>query len=169
MPIHNSQNYWILETDHTAYTFGLDPDRRLVNFYWGERLPRTTDYPSDSFPQGWASFSDPGQSAREEYPAETGLKYIEPCFKAMYPDGVRDTVLRFEKAEQNETELLIHLQDDQESLHIILHYRLHEQYDLLERWVEVCNQGQKMITLKRVLSSQWHLPRGREYRLSHLY
>jgi alpha-galactosidase len=169
MPIHTSPNYWILETDHTAHAFGLDSDGRLVNFYWGARLLRPADYPAECFPQGWASFNDPGQLAREEYPAETGLKYIEPCFKAHYADGVRDTVLRFEKAEQNGADLQIHLYDALESLRIILHYRVHAKSDLLERWVEVTNTGAAALTLERVLSAQWHLPRAREYRLSHLH
>ena len=142
---------------------------RLVNFYWGERLLSPSDYPTQASSQNWASFSNAGQLAREEYPAETGLKYIEPCFKAYYADGVRDTVLEFEKAEVQGAELRIHLMDALEQLSIILHYRLHETYDLIERWAEVTNRGETAITLERVLSAQWHLPRKRSYRLSHLY
>lgn len=168
MPIHTSSNYWIIETNHTAYALGLDSDGRLVNCYWGERLLSPTDYPAPAISNSWASFNDAGQLAREEYPAETGLKYIEPCFKAHYADGVRDTVLRFEKAEHTVVELQIHLLDAQESLRIVLHYRAHADHDLIERWVEVTNLGAAAITLERVLSAQWHLPRAREYRLSHL-
>jgi len=169
MPIHTSENYWILETDHTAYALGLDPEGRLVNFYWGERLPHTTDYPSPFSMQGWASFSDSGQFAREEYPTDTGLKYIEPCFKAHYPDGVRDTVLRFEKAERTDDKLHIYLRDVYEPLQIVLHYRVHAKHDLFERWAEVIHTKGDPITLVRVLSAQWHLPRANEYRLSHLF
>ncbi len=169
MPLHTSSNYWILETDHTGYAFGLDADGRLVNSYWGERLTRPADYPAASFPQGWVSFNDAGHLAREEYPAETGLKYIEPCFKAQYADGVRDTVWRFEKSEQDDAELRIHLHDAQKPLRLILHYHLREQYDLIERWADVINEGGTAITLRRVFSAQWHLPRSREYRLSHLF
>ena len=169
MPIHAFSDHWILETDHTAYALGLDPDGRLVSLYWGVRLNRPEDYPAANFSQGWASFNDAGQLAREEYPAETGLKYIEPCFKAHYADSVRDTVLRFEKFEQDDVELRLHLRDAQEALHLILHYRVREPYDLLERWVDVINDGNTPITLQRVLSAQWHLPRSHEYRLSHMY
>ena len=169
MPIHTSSDRWILETDHTAYVIGLDPDGRLVNLYWGERLIRPVDYPAANLSHSWASFNDAGQLAFEEYPAETGLKYTEPCFKAHYADGVRDTVWRFESAEQDGADLRIYLHDAQKPLRLILHYRVHEQYDLMERWAEVTNTGESVITLKRVLSAQWHLPRSRNYRLSHLY
>lgn len=169
MPIHSFSRYWILETAHTAYAFGLDPEGRLVNFYWGERLNLPDDYLCETTPLGWASFNDPGHLAREEYPAQTGLKYCEPCFKAHSADGIRDAVLKFEKAEQTPNELSIHLSDLLAGLQITLRYRVHEQVDLLERWVEVANTGAKPITLERILSAQWHLPRAREYRLSHLY
>jgi alpha-galactosidase len=169
MPIRTFANHWILETDRTAYAVGLDADGRLVNTYWGERLPRPDDYPLANLTQGWASFNDAGQLAREEYPAETGLKYTEPCFKAHYADGVRDTVWRFEKYEQDAAELRVHLHDAQQPLRLVLHYRLREQYDLLERWVDVINEGDAPLTLRRVLSAQWHLPRWHDYRLTHLY
>jgi len=169
MTIHASPNYWILETATTAYALGLDPGGRLVNFYWGTRLVGEKDYPVESDTRGWASFNDAGQLAREEFPAETGLKYIEPCLKAHYSDGIRDTVLIFEKAEQHDDDLLIHLHDTLESLRIVLHYRVHAQYDLIERWVEVTNLGTAALTLNRALSAQWHLPRSRKYRLSHLH
>jgi alpha-galactosidase len=168
MPIQSTSNLWIIETDHTAYALGLDPDGRLVNCYWGERLLSPADYPIPTVRYGWASFNDAGHLAREEYPAESGLKYIEPCFKALYADGVRDTVLRFEKAEQVQDELRIHLRDDHEHLQFILHYRVHAAHDLLERWTDVINSGSTVITLERVLSAQWHLPRAGSYRLSHL-
>lgn len=169
MPIHATSNFWILETEHSAYAFGLDADGRLVNCYWGERLLHPGDYPTPGIPGGWASFNDAGQLAREEYPAESGLKYIEPCFKASYADGARDSVLRFEKAEQQENELKIHLRDEQQALKIVLGYRIHPANDLLERWAEATNESQSDIRLERILSAQWHLPRARTYRLSHLY
>lgn len=169
MSIHVFSDHWILETERTACVIGLDPDGRLVNFYWGERLLRPSDYPGGSTGFNWSSFNDAGQAAREEYPAETGLKYIEPCFKALYADGVRDTLLRFEKVEQHDGELLVHLRDDLEPLRIVLHYRVHEQYDLIERWAEVFNTGEAAILLQRVFSGQWHLPRDAAYRLSHLF
>ncbi len=169
MPIHATPDYWILETDHSAYAFGLDAEGRLVNCYWGERLLKPDDYPRPGFPAGWASFNDAGQLAREEYPAETGLKYIEPCFKASYAGGQRDTLLQFESAEQTGEELSLRLRDPLQNLLVILSYRLHSAYDLIERWAEACNESQAEIRIERILSAQMHLPRAGSYRLSHLY
>ena len=167
MPIHASPDRWILETAHTAYVLGLDSEGRLVNFYWGERLAGPADYPADNAHPFTASFSDFGQLAREEYPAETGLKYVEPCLKAHFADGVRDSVLRFDRAEQEGETLTIHLVDALEPLRIALHYRIRPEHDLLERWAEASNTGSSPILLERFLSGQWHLPRLGEYRLTH--
>ena len=51
---------------------------------------------------------------------------------------------------------------------MILYYRVHEAYDLIERWVTVKNGGETPIVLERIWSAQWHLPRGVDYRLSHV-
>ena len=59
--------------------------------------------------------------------------------------------------------------DDLEKLRLVLHYRLHAAYDLIERWAEVTNLGEAATTLERVFTAQWHLPPRRSYRLSHLY
>ncbi len=35
MPVLVRENYWVLETDHTAYAFGVTPHGHLVHTYWG--------------------------------------------------------------------------------------------------------------------------------------
>ena len=104
----------------------------------------STDYPEPVEPPPWASFSAPSHLIAEEYPAYAGAKYIEPCFKATFADGVRDTVLRFDRAEVLDgaaPELRVHLRDADYPLRFTLHYRVHEAYDLIERWVTATNQG----------------------------
>ncbi|NTV36506.1 MAG: alpha-galactosidase, partial [Anaerolineaceae bacterium] len=110
MPVHATKDLWVLETDTTAYALGLDRDGRLVHYYWGIRLPRVEDYQNQSYPYEWASFNLPENMAREEYPAFAGARYIEPCFKAFFADGVRDVVLEFASAEvsADTQELVIH-------------------------------------------------------------
>ena len=169
MPVRSTPDTWILETDHTAYALGLNPRGMLIHLYWGTRLPDSADYSSapDSF--GWASFSGPGHLLREEYPAPTGLKYVDPCLLTIFSDGTRDTVLVFDHADQNtEEELVIHLRDEHYPFLVRLHYRTHPAEDLIERWVTVENTGSEPITLERFFSAQWHVPMFEEYRLTHL-
>jgi alpha-galactosidase len=170
MPIHSLQgNHWILETNAVGYALTITPNKRIVHGYWGKRLPYPEDYPRGEEAFDWASFSGAGHLTREEYPAYAGASYVEPCLKATFDNGVRDTVLRFESAEQPAPDtLLIHLRDDYYPLTVTLHYKIHEAHDLIERWVTLKNAGETPITIERVFSAQWHLPKNDSYRLMHM-
>ena len=92
MPIHSSPTAWILETDHSAYAFGLTGDGLLAHRYWGLRLPAQTDCPPAITSAGWASFNGPAEVTPLEYPGYAGSSYVEPCLKISFADGVRDVV-----------------------------------------------------------------------------
>ncbi len=172
MPIHTTDRGWVLETRTTGYAFGLNQAGLLTHRYWGARLPDPADYPAAPNPAGWASFNNPAQLTAEEYPGYDDIKFIDPCLKVSFADGVRDVVLRFESAELRELdipELLINLRDTMYPFRVTLHYRVHEAYDLIERWVTATNHGETPITLERIWSAQWHLPLGGEYRMTHLH
>jgi alpha-galactosidase len=171
MPIHTTSTGWILETDATGYALGLDASGLLVHTYWGARLSCPTDYPTPPSPRQWASFNGFGQLAREEYPAYAGVKFTEPCFKVSFANGVRDAVWTFERAAVTpgaQPELSLHLCDAAYPLQLVLHYRLHETQDLIERWVEISNPGDAPFTLERAFSAMWHVPAGDTYTLAHL-
>ncbi|MCL4246884.1 MAG: alpha-galactosidase [Anaerolineae bacterium] len=168
MTIMSDDQGWILQTAHTAYALAINEAGYLVQRYWGARLPHQDDYPPPPEADGWASFNGPGQLLPEEYPAYAGPKYVEPCLKVTFADGVRDTVLQFERAEVSEDTLELHFHDVHYPLHLTLHYRLHTTDDLIERSVSLTNAGATPITLERVLSAQWHPPQRGKYRLSHL-
>lgn len=168
MPVYTFSDSWVIETNSTGYAIGINAMGLLAHRYWGTRLPRPTDYPPPLAFPGWASFNGPGQVVPEEYPAPSGLKYIDPCLKLTFSDGTRDTVLLFEEASVQEEELTLRLRDAQFPLRVNLHYRAYPAFDLIERWVTVENLGSQPVTLERVFSAQWHLPRFGQYRLTHL-
>ena len=178
MPIHASADSWILETQNTAYALGFNASGMLVHRYWGPRLPYLLDYPPVQDYGEWSSFYGKREINLEEYPVYGGATYREPCLKATFTDGVRDTVLEFKAAQIEGDELKIVLEDAHYPLRVTLHYRILEDLDLFERWVTVENFGLKNsglensgtgpIQLERVLSAQWHLPPLEDYRLTHL-
>jgi len=171
MPIYAKDLGWVLETAHLGYALGLDSHGLLAHRYWGARLPYPEDYPPAANPQGWASFNSAAHLTNEEFPANAGPKYIDPCLKVSFVDGVRDTVLNYFHAEvagADGQELVLTLNDAYYPLQVKLHYYCHVEHDLFERWVELENLGHQPITIERAFSAQWHLPRGIEYRLSHL-
>lgn len=171
MPITMTDRGWVLETRTTGYALGLDEAGLLAHRYWGPRLSGPADYPPAPEPAAWASFNNPAQLTPEEYPGYEDMKFVEPCLKLSFADGVRGTVLRFASAEVHDgdaPELRIHLRDAAYPLRVTLHYRVHADYDLIARWVTAANEGDAPITIERIWSAQWHLPPGDTYRLSHL-
>lgn len=171
MPIYASDGGWVLETRATGYALGLNRAGLLAHRYWGPRLAGPDDYPPAPDSPGWASFNNPAQLTPEEFPGYEDMKFVEPCILAAFADGVRGTRLRFEAAELHDgaiPELHIHLRDAAYPLRVTLHYRVHADYDLIERRVTAENLGNAPITLERLWSAQWHVPLGERYRLSHL-
>jgi len=171
MPIRATEREWILETAHTGYAFGLNDRGVLTHRYWGARLPLAGDYPPAVSPSERVSFWEVLTQTPEEYPPYGGHRFIDPCLKATFADGVRDVALRFQRAELEQGQvpaLHIHLRDEHYPFEITLHYRVHEAYDLLERSVSATNTGSQPITLERIWSAQWHLPPYENYRLTHL-
>lgn len=171
MPIHCTDNTWILETAHTAYVVGLNNARFLVNRYWGLRLPHVGDYPPAPNPSDWVSFTAATHLMPEEYPAYAGPKYIDPCLKLTYADDVRDCVLIFDSVDVQEDTLDLHLRDTHYPLRVTLHYRVHSAFDLIERSAVITNDGETPVVLERVMSAVWHVPPhapAEGYRLTHL-
>ncbi len=114
MPIYATDQNWILETQTTGYALGVNQAGLLTHRYWGTRLLDGADYPPALDPGIREGFNSPAQFTPEEYPGYGDLKFIEPCLKVTFADGVRDVVLRFESAEVHEgetPELHIHLRD----------------------------------------------------------
>lgn len=172
MPIHSAERNWILETAHTAYALGLNPRGLLVHRYWGPCLCSPEDYAMAPDPaHAGALNAPPLQVTPQEYPAYAGVNYVEPCLKITFADGVRDAVLRYDSADVRDgerPELLIHLQDMHYPLRVTLGYRVHGDYDLIERWATVTNEGDQPVTIERIWSAQWHLPPAEHYHMTHL-
>ena len=169
MPIHTTEQGWVLETATTGYALGLNEAGLLVHRYWGARLPDAGDYPPPRSPRGEVPFNGRAQLVPEEYPGYEGVKYVEPCLKVTFADGVRDVVLRFDSAEVVGEELRLHLRDSHYPLRVTLHYRVHADYDLIERYVTAANLGETPMMLERIWSAQWHVPPpGDGYRLTHV-
>jgi alpha-galactosidase len=168
MAIISMASGWILETAHTAYALGLNSKGLLLHRYWGTKLPRAEDYPATGESDGWASFNGAADVLLEEFPAYAGNKYIEPCLKLEFADGVRDAVLKFDSSQVLGTELRIVLKDSYYPLVVTLHYVIHEEFDLLERFVTIENNTDAAVSIERIFSSQWHVPAHRNYSLNHL-
>ena len=181
MPIlfDEERRLWALQGSGATYGLAVDEEGRLRHLCFGPPLPRLEDLDRTdeiSSPLGRESFfpweSPGGPNERYEYPAWGGMYYHEPCLKATFDDGVRDVRLVYEHHDTGDDdgtpELVVTLRDPHYPLRVHLHFRLFEELDLLERYAVVENVGRAPVTLEQALSAAWHLPRGRDYRLTHL-
>ncbi len=172
MSIEQIGSSWLLHTQNTTYAFGLNSLGLLVHQYWGPRIASPSALPTIPESEGWASFNHPEHLLPEEYPAWAGMKFVEPCLKVTAADQVRDTVLVFQGSQEEAAELphvVLTLQDPVYALRVRLHYRVHAQSDIIERWAELINDSAAPLRLERAFSAQWHPPAGPAYRFSHLY
>ena len=170
--LNNDEKKWFLETKNTVYVIGVDEDKNLQHLYWGEKLPYTSDYPGVLLLKE-SPFDNFEQIIKEEFSPWGGIRYKEPGLKVIYEDQVRDLILKYKTYKLIDSDkcktLIIYLIDSAYNLEVELNYRLIEEYDLIERWVNIKNKGSQSVQIKQILSAQWHLPDMQNYRLSYLY
>ena len=137
---------WFLETKNTAYVIGVDEDKNIQRLYWGEKLPYISDYPGVLLLQE-SPFDNFEQIIREEFSPWGGIRYKEPGIKVTYEDQVRDLILKYKTYKLIDSDkyktLIIYLTDSIYNLEVGLAYRLIEEYDLIERWVNIENKGKR--------------------------
>ena len=168
-----NRKIWALNTQTTSYGIGVDQQGRLKHLYFGARLNNPAEMgDANWWMPGGASFDPSDGPAQFEYPTQTGMYYYEPCLKATFADGVRDTALVYASQHQETMDgidtLALVLQDTYYPLKVTLRYAVYEDCDLIKRWAVIENTGDTPIMLEEALSGVWHLPRGRDYRLTHL-
>ena len=171
--IADDEKKCFLETKNMAYVIGVDENKNLQHLYWGEKLPYINDYPRVLLQQD-LPFDNFEQIIKEEFSPWGGIRYKEPGLKIIYEDQVRDLILKYKNYKLIDSDnkcktLIIYLIDSTYDLEVELNYRLIEEYDLIERWVNIKNKGNQSVQIEQILSAQWHLPDMQNYRLSYLY
>ncbi|KUK15297.1 MAG: Glycoside hydrolase clan GH-D [Petrotoga mobilis] len=165
MPINFDQetNRWFLETENMGYVFGLDDQGKMKNLYWGAKLPRFQDYPEvkDLIVMDRYTWND-------EFSVRGEKNNVEHCLKVEYYDGVRDVVLNYKSFEVNGNDLVIRLSDDHYSLNVNLFYKLIEEYDIIERWIEIENNSNQEINVEDMKSASLYVENDEKAKLNYL-
>ncbi|MEV0143386.1 MULTISPECIES: alpha-galactosidase [unclassified Nonomuraea] len=162
IPVPGRDHTWAALTPATAYVFGVESgdDIRVVQHYWGPRLPGAAlGEVADAVP-GWIAtgFLDPGDAA-ELLPVDGGRRWGVPSLQAVYPGGVRSVELAFDRAVQHgPDELELVLRDQVYGLCVGLRVRVHDDTDVIERWTEVANDSGEPVHLQRLDSGAWAVP-----------
>ena len=155
--INKSENIFSLQSKNTSYVFGVDNEGLLRNLYWGSKIEDIEDFDMPILNE--VSTNDPVyEITREEYPVYGSLRYKEHCLKVTFSDRTRELVYKYIGYDINGSELIIKLKDSYYDFNINLHYKVYEEYDLIERYVSVKNNSNDIIEIEKIHSGQFHIP-----------
>ncbi|MDO8686258.1 MAG: alpha-galactosidase [Clostridiales bacterium] len=165
---YEDQKTWVLSTQNVDYALGVDRFGRLQHLYWGKSLKGIHDFPKADDLRVYC-FESPKGYSREEIMPWGGLKYTEPGLKVTFANHTRDLDLVYDHFQIiGDAELVVSLKDKSQLFSIHLHYRVIENYDIIERYVEIRNEGTMPVKLEQVMGAIWHFPVFSDYRLTYL-
>lgn len=156
------EKLFALHTKNTSYVFFLDDDGILVHLYWGKKIERLDDFDTSTM-EGEQGYHPNIDKKMEECSSYGMMRYKEASMKIEFEDGVRDFRYHVTGYSIEGNHLKIVLEDVFYPLRITLHYVVYEEEDIIEKWREAENFGEKPVHLERFYSAEYTLP-GNGYR-----
>lgn len=155
--INELKNVFALQSKNNSYVFGIDNMGLVRHLYWGSKIENVDDFDMPTLVE--VSTNDPVfEITKEEFPVYGSLRYKEHCLKSSFIDGCRELVYSYEGYEVDGNELVIKLKDIHYDFNMNLHYKVYEEYDLIERYVTIKNNSENVIEIEKVHSGQFHIP-----------
>lgn len=164
---------WLLCTPRTSYALRIDGTGAPCHLGWGPLLT-AAEAAELVVPPAPAASSFEGRSpAGEELPVDGGARYGAPSLQVRFADGTRAFEWcavghRVHEPAPGTSELALDFRDSHYALEVTLHYRVHDDSDVIERWTELRNSGDGTVVLLRADSAAWTLPAREDHRLSHV-
>jgi alpha-galactosidase len=142
-----------LHTRSGSYVFTVTDTGLVRQLHWGGRIS-AADVIVEPL---WAlSTNDLIEDiTAQEYPAHGGFRYNEQCLMVRWPDGGRETVLRYHGYEVDDDSLTVSLRDDK-GLDVDLHYEVVAGGEVIKRWTTIT--AGCTVVLETVASAQFHIP-----------
>lgn len=155
--IVQNETLFILNTKSTTYAFFEDDEGILVNLYWGKKISRIEDFDTRTM-TGEQGYHPNIDKKMEECSSYGMTRYKETSCKVSFADGVRDFRYCAIEYRIDGNHLAIVLEDAHYPFQMTLHYVVHEELDIIEKWREVANTGKENIRLERLFSAEYTLP-----------
>lgn len=152
------EKIFVISTKNTHYVVGIDGDGNLQHLHWGKKA-KETDY---CFGLN-GEYNSNLDMMKQEYTVFGGTMYRPCAFKCEYLDKCRDTVLKFDSAQEKDGALDITLKDSVYSLYVTLCYRYSNDSDVITRFVKIENKSQNEIKIHRLMSAEISLPGEEAY------
>lgn len=155
--INDLKNVFALQSKNNSYVFGIDNMGLVRHLYWGSKIESVQEFEMLTLVE--VSTNDPVfEITKEEFPVYGSLRYKEHCLKASFVDGCRELVYGYEGYQIDGNELIIKLKDIHYDFNMNLHYKVHEEYDLIERYITIKNNSKDVIEIEKIHSAQFHIP-----------
>ncbi len=156
--VNKEENIFLLQSKNNSYVFGIDDLGLVRHLYWGSRIDSIEDFEMPVLSE--ISTNDPVfEITKEEFPVYGNLRYKEHCLKVNFSDKTRELVYKYCGYEiTNVEELVIKLKDNNYDFYINLHYKVYQEYDLIERYVSIKNNSSENIQVEKIQSGQFHIP-----------
>ena len=175
MPTQYSEKLklFMLDTVNTTYAMEVNEANNLIHLYWGGKVSSPEDLPKGETLQYYPfEARDRKLRANEEYAGWGGYFFDEPSLKVTFSDYVRDLALKYEgyRVERGEgtEKLVVTLKDEYYPFKVHLQYKIYHGLDIIDRNCILENAGKKPVTVESAQSARWHVPRGKNYRLTHM-
>ncbi|MGW4234872.1 alpha-galactosidase [Streptomyces sp. NPDC004980] len=164
---------WLIRTPRTSYAVRVDDTGAPCHVAWGPRLTLAQARELAVPPPAAANSFEGTSGVGEELPVDGGTRYGPPSLQVRFADGSRAFEWqpehhRVHRPEPGVHELELAFRDRLHPLRTVLHYRVREDSDVIERRITVRNDGDESVRLLRADSAAWSLPALPGYRLSHV-
>ena len=157
-----------IDTTDISYVFGINEKKQLQALYWGKRLNSADTFAMPHSDPGVSSFESSINTTQQEFVGWGGGLYVEPDLKVTFPDGNRDLVLEYVSQRIEGTHLTILLKDISREVYVELRYHVDAATGILWRSAQIQNRTSTPLTIEKIASGTWNLPRGTDYRLRYL-
>ncbi|HEX4723685.1 MAG TPA: alpha-galactosidase, partial [Pseudonocardiaceae bacterium] len=160
---------WLLRTPNSTYALRLASDDTPQHVCWGPplELAEVVALPvaKHRLTSSFETLPDP-----DELTVAAGARFGPPSLAVRYADGTAAVEWTYEGYELEGDHLAVRLADPHYPLSVTLHYRVHEDSDVIERWTTVRNTADddEPVTLVRLDSAAWHVPTRPDYRVGHV-
>lgn len=150
---------FVIETKNTHYVIGAGEDNILSHIHYGKK--------ADGYQAILAQECNSNHSALDYakmvYTPFGGTMYRNCAFKCTYPDGCRDSVFKFDSAEQTENSLVIHLVDKVYDIGMNINYCYSKDTDVIAQFVEIVNNADNDLVINKAMSCEINLPSHKPY------
>lgn len=142
-------NLIAVQTQKSELVYSVDKNGKVIQLYLGEKLHDNTE------------LTKTRALTHEMYIPFGASDLFEPAIRATHNDGNPSLALKYvkhemKKLDDNVTETIIQLKDDQYPFEVDIHFKAYFRDDVIEQWTEISHQEKQPVTLFNFASCMLH-------------